>query len=170
MAVGMAQAKAPVENLLALPKHAVDLATEIVIRVQGLRNLGEGHGPFARLLAEQTVHGRRPMHMPAGEVPPPHATAGQGVDDLAREAVILPRGSLRQIPERAAEQRQHQRAADQDGDLQTCVAPPVGKDHGGRLQERDLDVGVGDVADGDDGVGAVGERQTQDACILTEGG
>ena len=170
MPVGMAQAKAVIEIAVAGAKLALDLAAQIVGRVKRVRDLAEGHGAAARRLAKKPEHRLRPMHMAAGEIPPPDAAAGQRLGDLAGKGVLLARGGVDEKPEGAAEQDEHQAAADENGDLDTGIAAPIAERGIDVLDKGELHVGLGDVAHGDEGVGAVGQRQAQHAGIGAEGG
>ncbi len=171
MSVGVAQPEAPIEEGSAFTEMPVDLAAQIVFGMQRLGDDTEGHGFVARLQAEQPVHGRRPLHMAAGEVPAPDAAARQGLGQfLGQRAAVLARSCRSEIPEGAREQHEHETRQDEERDLETCPAPPIGERRSDRLDESQLRVGLRHIANRDDGVGAIEQRDAQDASLGPERG
>ena len=171
MSVGVTQAEATVEQGGAVAEMPVDRAAQIVLGMQSLRDGPERHGFVARLQAEQPVHRRRPMHMAAGEVPAPDAAAGQRLGQLLGQGPrVGARGGRREVPQAAREERKHQPGQDEERDFEPRGLPPSGERGADRLDESELRVGLRHVAHGDDGIGAVEQRQPQHAGIGPERG
>ena len=171
MPLGVAEAEALVEGANSFTEVPVELASQIVVGMQRLGDHAERHGPVEGLEPEQPIHGRRPVDMAACEVQAPDAAAGQCLGQLFGEASGACGGRRRgEIPEAAGEQGQQQSRADEESDLEPRVAPPVEERLVNGLKKGQLRVAFGDVADGDDGVGAVGEGQAQHAGLGAESG
>src|SRR5262252_7191684 len=74
------------------------------------------------------------------------------------------------MPEAAGIQGEHQPGAKEERDLEPGRAPPIDKRLVDRLNESKLRVGPRHVADGDDGVGAVRERNLKYAGVSAKNG
>ena len=171
MAVGVAQAETLIEGRKPIAQMAVELALEIVVGMERLGDHAEGHGLAGGLEPKQPEHRRRPVHVAAGEVQAPEAAAGKRLGQLLGEAVGRLRGRGRgEIPQPACEQRKQEAGADEEGDLEPGVAPPIEQRLVNRLEKGQLRVGLGDVADRDDGIGAVEQGEAEHAGLGAEGG
>ena len=126
MSVGMAQAEALIEFASAVAQVAIDGGAEIVIGMQRLGDGAVGHGLVERHPAEDAIHRARPMHVPAREVPAPDGASGQGLGEVTGHVVLFPRCLRRgEVPDAAAEEREHEPGADEQRNLEARVTPPA---------------------------------------------
>ena len=165
----MGEAERAIDGAAAGGEDAVGECEQVaVFRVDEGRDLVEAEELVARLAAEDVVHRGRPEHPPAGEVPIDQAAAAAqkgGVDAGAGGAVdgVCFPGPRRLGEEGIDEDQDDAAGAGKQRGVGRERAPPVGEHRLGRLHERDHAARVGQMADGGDGVGAVGEGELQHA-------
>ena len=98
------------------------------------------------------------------EVPAPDAATRQSLGQLLRErAVIGARGPRGEIPQPARQQGEHEASQGEQGNFQARRAAPLRQRRIDRLDEGELRVGLRHIADRDDGVGSVEQREAQHA-------
>ena len=160
--VGVAQPEAAVEHRRALAETPVDLAPQIVVGMQSLGDGTEGHRLTGRLEPEEAVHRRGPVHVAPREVPAPDAATRQRLGQLLGErAVIGARGARGEIPQPARKQGEHEAGQGEQGNFQARRAAPLRQCRIDRLDKGELRVGLRHIADRDDGVGSVEQREAQ---------
>ncbi len=171
VAVGVAQPEAAVEYRRAFAQTPIDLAPQIVVGMQGLGDCPERHRLTGRLKPEQAVHRRRPVHVTPREVPAPDAAPRQRLRQLlGKRAVVGARGGRGEIPESSREQGEHEAGQGKQGNFEARRAVPLGQRGVNRLDKGELRVGLRYIADRDDGVGAVEQREAQHAGFGAKGG